>query len=262
MAISIPFARAVPVRMPLLAILAILLVLLLWTLTRGPAEPVIELTPPSAAPTPAPLPAALPIQAAPPPPAPIAAEASVLPSLILRGVTGGGAQGGAAIFDVAGGMQRVVRVGRTIAPGTTLTSVGLDHAVVNANGSDFRLTLGKSGGVALAASVPGTSPVAALAAAPSATGGSQRDTMDYRLGLQPVKSGSRTAGYAVRPGARLPHLSAAGLQPGDIILRVNGSELDEERMMELSWQIANSGGTEIEYSRGGQKNKIVVNPSS
>jgi hypothetical protein len=43
-----------------------------------------------------------------------------------------------------------------------------------------------------------------------------------------------------------------------VILGVNGSGLDEERLMELSWQIANSSHVDFEVSRAGKKMKLSL----
>ncbi len=43
-----------------------------------------------------------------------------------------------------------------------------------------------------------------------------------------------------------------------MILRVNGSTLDEERLGELSWEIANASRTEFEYVRGGRRMKAIL----
>jgi type II secretory pathway component PulC len=71
--------------------------------------------------------------------------------------------------------------------------------------------------------------------------------------LKPVMANGRIGGYALRPGETLPQLSRAGLRPGDVITRVNGSELDEERMSELAWQMGNSAKTEFDFIRNGQR---------
>ena len=43
-----------------------------------------------------------------------------------------------------------------------------------------------------------------------------------------------------------------------MILAVNGSTFDEERMLELSWQIANSSRTEFEVERGGRRIRLAL----
>jgi general secretion pathway protein C len=239
---------------------ALLLFILYMALRGGSEEPAVELAaapppppeqiaPMAAAPAPLPLPAA-PAQVA--PAAPLSTG-----GVVLRGVMGGGPAGGAAIFDLPGGVQRVVRVGREIVPGMVLRGIGVSHALASAGGGDIRLELGRSGGTALS-SIP-QAPAAVQSGGPAPGGGSNpRETMQYRLGLQPVKSGGRVSAYAVKPGAQLPRLEKAGLQPGDVITTVNGARFDEERLLELSWTVANSTRTDIEVMRGGRRMTLSI----
>jgi general secretion pathway protein C len=173
--------------------------------------------------------------------------------LVLKGVMGGGPAGGAAIIASSDGNQRVVRIGREFMPGMVLKEVGLNHAILSGGGMDTRLDLNRVGGVSVPAA-PGS------AVSPPAAGAvsQQRETTAFQLGLEPMKRNGRVAGYSFRPGASIPPLEKAGLQPGDVVLGVNGSVLDEERLMELSWQIANSERTEFEFVRNGKRMKAAI----
>jgi general secretion pathway protein C len=233
--------------------LALLLFLayLLWPSDEGEQVELAATPPPAAPPAFVPPPVApAPVFAA--PAAPLAAPDAVS-SVMLRGVMGGGASGGAAIVSAADGVQRVVRVGREIAPGITLRQIGVNYAIVSSGGGDIRLELNKIGGTPVAPAA--ASPVSAVAAPGAGASSAQRETTQFRLGLQPVTTNGRISGYAVKPGANLPRLQQAGLQPGDVIVSVNGSQLDEERLMELSWQLSNSQSAEFEYIRNGQRMK-------
>ena len=75
------------------------------------------------------------------------------------------------------------------------------------------------------------------------------------VGLAPAAE-RRVTGFSVRPGADLPVLARAGIQPGDVILSVNGSILNEEQLLELAWTIANSNRTEFEVERGGRRLRL------
>jgi hypothetical protein len=232
---------------------AVLLFLLYLLLRPERQDASVELvTPPITAPV-APPPAPLPVIAAPPPlAAPVSVPAAANAGVVLQGVSGGGPGGGAALFQHAGGGQRLVRVGREIVPGMVLQAVGLTYAIGGSAGSQTRFDLGK-GGVAQA--------TPALPSTPAPVGEKQ-ETTEFRLGLEPVSMGGRNSGYRVRPGANLPRLSQAGVQPGDVITGVNGSALDEERLLELSWTLSNSDRTEFEVTRNGRKMKVALEPRS
>ncbi len=234
---------------------AALLLFLLYLMLRGREEPVVlaEAPPPPIA-----APAPPPVTYAPPPPVQPPVPAASTTGMLLIGVFGGGPAGGAAVMTLPDGTQRTVRVGREFLPGLTLRQVGLDHAIVASAGGDLRLELGKAGATAITAPAPATAPPAAPAEGNSAD--HRRDTMAYRLGLQPIASGGRIRAFAIKPGAKLPHLDRAGLVAGDVITGVNGSAFDEERMMELSWTIANSNSTEFEFTRSGRKMKVALKP--
>jgi hypothetical protein len=198
-------------------------------------------------------PPALPVVTAPPvSEGPVQGSAA---ALALQGVSGGGPGGGAALIQYQTGNQRLVRVGREIAPGMVLTSVGPTYAIASSGAGEVRLDLNRPGAIPVTAP-----PISLPAAAPPATVSERAETMDLRLGLQPVRNGGRVSGYMVKPGASLARLAQAGLQPGDVIARVNGSELDEERLLELSWQMTNSERMELDVIRGGRKLKLSFAP--
>jgi hypothetical protein len=172
---------------------------------------------------------------------PAAAPAVDVSQLHLFGVMASG-----AVFGMADGGQRFVPVGREIVPGVTLLRVELHHAVLATAAGEVRLGFD---GVDRSRAAPAPS---------SASRAGSDDTLRYRLGLAPRMVGGRVSGFTVRPGADLPALARAGVQPGDLILRVNGSQLDEERRDELAWTIANSRQVELEIERGGRPLRLTL----
>jgi type II secretory pathway component PulC len=174
--------------------------------------------------------------------APVSAD-----GLVLYGVSGAGGSAAAIIGSRLGG-QRVVTVGREYRPGLKLAEVGVDHAVLESGGQAIRLELSRfaAGGSA--------KPAAALPAEAE-----QKIEAAVLLNiLKPVMASGRIGGYALKPGESLPQLIRAGLQPGDVILSVNGSQLDEERMSELAWQMGNAARTEFVFVRNGKRMRATV----
>ncbi len=215
----------------------LLLLALACLLLAAPGE---TPSPVPVAPPPPPV-AAPPQQPAPPPVSPAASPEG----LRLHGVTGAG-----AIIAMPSGNQRLVMLGRDVLPGLKLEQVRVDHALLRSGAGAFRLDFtGVTAADAPAAPVP-------AAAAPEAA--QREETLRYRLGLEPRRTGERIASHVVRPGANLPVLARAGLRPGDVILRVNGSQLDEERLEELAWTIANSERVEFEIERGGRPMRLAT----
>jgi hypothetical protein len=209
-------------------VIAALLAYLLWPEAQSPPAPPPQVQAPPA------------IVMAPPPVAPAAVDVS---QLRLFGVMASG-----AVIGMADGSQRFVPVGREIVPGVTLRRVELHHAVLVTAAGEVRL--GFDG-----------LDQAAPAAAPAATAQNE-ETLRYRLGLEPRVVRGRIDGFTMRPGADLPALARAGIRPGDVILRVNGAQLDEERREELAWQIANSGPVEFEIERGGRPLRLTLQSRS
>lgn len=219
----------------LTAFLAVLAGALAWL--ASPAAMAPRARQPEPTPAPAPAPAAL---EAVPAPAPIAASAL---GLILYGVSGGGSTELAAIIGSGSGGQRLVRVGKDFQPGLRLTEVGPDYAVLVTGGRPARLELRRFGAPA-AASAPGRSDSERVRGIESAV---------LRNILKPVVSNGRVGGYALKSGETLPQLQKAGLRAGDVILSVNGSQFDEERMSELAWEMRNASKTEFVFLRDGKK---------
>ena len=185
-----------------------------------------------------------------PRPVPAPAAAAALPApidgsalgLILYGVSGGGTEPAAIIGSDSGG-QRLVRAGKDFRPGLRLIEVGTDHAILMAGGRAARLELRRFGDP-YAKAVPGRSDAERAQGIESAV---------LRQILKPVVSNGRIGGYALRGGESLPQLEKAGLRPGDVILSVNGSQLDEERMGELAWEMRNASKIEFVFMRDGRK---------
>lgn len=208
-----------------------------------PAAPVVMAPSPGAPAGPA-------LPEAPAPAAPVS-----LDGILLKGVMGGGPEGGAAIISAAG-EEHPVRVGRDVQPGLRLKSIGVAYAVLSTSGGDVRIELNRAGATSLGSVSPTASQPAAASPATAAT--ERRETIEFQLGLKPMRSNGRVAGFALRPDARIPRFQRAGLVPGDVIVAVNGSGFDEERLMELSWGLANSTATELEFIRNGRRMKVQL----
>ena len=232
-------------RLYLIVVAGAVLLLITWWLTRPGDEAVAPPAPIAATPPPAPV-AATP--ASPPPTAPAATPEG----LRLFGLTGSG-----AIIGLPDGSQRLVRVGREVMPGLTLAEVRQHSALLRSASGEFQLDFQ---GVAAASGPPAAAAPQAMASASETQ--LREETLRYRLGLEPHRAAGRIVGFTIRPGANLPALQRAGLRAGDRIVSVNGSILDEERMLELAWTIANSDRTEFEFERGGRRSRVAVGRTS
>jgi len=212
---------------------------------------------------------------APPPAAPAAPAgpaAAVPEGLTLTGVAGSG-----AIFGFADGSQRFVGRGREVAPGIRLQAIRLRDVILSSTTMNYRLGLGGTavpiqppaptaaagaGGPAPRLVVPGagTTPLGG----PLLSQQQQSElSRQFIAGLEPRRVNGRISGWTVKPGASIGALSQAGLQPGDVLLTVNGEAVtDAEQVAGLSQQIVNSHRVEFGFERNGQRMTRAIEVNS
>lgn len=174
--------------------------------------------------------------------------------LRLFGVRVAGDGQGSAIIRTSDGREASFAAGEEVEPGLVLKTVAADHVILARGASRTRLEF-------LDTAPP---PVAATAAAPlgpspaasvqnGAQGVDAKQLMAAASLLPRMKDG-KAAGYQVLPrggdGGRV--LAAAGLQPGDVLLAIDGSEMNAERISELPAELAKSSEVELRIERGGQ----------
>lgn len=196
-------------------------------------------------------PVAVPAPAPTPPPALVAgAPPAASPAVSTDGLRLHGVAGAGAIVGTGDGNQRLVAVGREVRSGLVLIGVGVDHALLRAGATTYRL--GFDGIAAAGAPAPSDARAADEAAA------LREETLRYRLALAPVTAEGRVTGHVVRDGAPAPALELAGIRPGDVIQRVNGAVFDAERREELAWTLANTDQTTFEIVRDGRPMRLAL----
>jgi general secretion pathway protein C len=221
--------------------IAIILFLLYLLVLRGGSEPTVSVVQPE--------PQALPQTIPPPSPPPaVVAAPPLAPPADISGLRLHGLLASGAVIGFPSGRQRLVPIGRDALPGLTLRRIEQNVAVFDSGGQELRL--GFDG--------PVQGGPAAAPALPAGQNAQSEETLRYRLGLAPRRAGGRVTGFTVRANVEMPALARAGIQPGDVIVAVNGSAFDEERMQELAWQVANSTRMEFEVERGGRRLRLSL----
>ncbi|RED17754.1 type II secretion system protein N [Parasphingopyxis lamellibrachiae] len=223
------------------------LLLLLWLFSGGDSSPHDTAQP-------APVPAPSSVSSAPSSPAPVPPTGSVA-ELRLHGVMGTG-EDGAAIVSTGAGAQRLVRVGRDLVPGVPLLAVAADHILVRERGREVRLSFAEDGqgGTASAASPGGGS-----RSGQRGDEASRRESLEYQAALAPVRVDGRHAGYQFRSGSMPEMFRDAGLQDGDVVLRVGGLGLeDADDVAGIPRRIRQRGQVEIEILRDGERRTIIM----
>lgn len=171
---------------------------------------------------------------------------------------------GSAIIATPDGKQGSYGVGETIMAGIVLRAVGGDHVVLSQNGADLRLPFAEFAAAPPPAPAPTLgqeTPPAGLrlppppASAPAGATPPPSASIDparflAQAGLQPRPQGG---GYVLNARGRGDMLRQAGLQPGDVLLSVNGSALSgPEQLGEMATELRNAPEAEIRFERDGQ----------
>lgn len=197
-------------------------------------------------------------------------------ALRLFGVRAGGPDGGSAIIGLPDGRQVSVGVGETISEGLTLASVGEDFVTVSRGGSVSRLVFTETPAGAATPPPPPTTaqvmtptgapaPVSAAASATPAPAGPVVDPQRLmaQASLRPRMDGLRIKGFTLAARGDGAALRAAGLQSGDVILAVNGAELNSlERLSELGGELSGSSAAEIRFERNGRVQTTTIRTGS
>lgn len=163
----------------------------------------------------------------------------------LFGIRTGAAGRGSAILAGPDGRQEAYTVGQAISPGTVLTAVGADHAVVSRAGVHIRIAF----------QPPSASGAPIAPAAPIAASGGGTITPKAFLSqtaFQPRLQDGQVLGYTVTPRDSGQALQQAGLQAGDVIRTINGSALSRNRFEEIESEFSGSDQVELTVERGGQ----------
>lgn len=171
----------------------------------------------------------------------------------LFGVRRAGADDSSAILG-KDDQQASYAVGREIAPGIVLDSVGASHAVLTAKGARHRIELQRHRDPV--PPLPATLPVGA----PQATAAAGAPpTIDPRALL--AEAGLRAndaGGYTLIPRGDGALLRQVGLKSGDILLSVNGQALDPERLGELKDELKGQSQVTIRYRRDGKTHTTTL----
>ncbi|HEU4515860.1 MAG TPA: type II secretion system protein GspC [Steroidobacteraceae bacterium] len=175
---------------------------------------------------------------------------------------------GWAIIGASGQSARVYATGTALPGGTKLVAVYPDRVILDRNGARESLMLPRLSGGAGSAMAPR---VAARGQA-SSPDGSLADSVRQLLVQnpqaggdllrpQPVFAGGSLRGYRVYPGRNRAQFAGLGLQPGDLVMAVNGAALDDpNRGLEILRGVGQGSAVTLTVERGGQQQQITIDP--
>jgi len=158
---------------------------------------------------------------------------------------------------------KVYAVGAAVRPGTRLHSVYLDRVILDRSGQLETLSLPR----------PSTAGIAInrTAAAPRPANTQFADNLRRIAETnptafaevvrpQPVFANGVQRGYRVYPGRNRQQFAKLGLQPGDLVLSINGTPLDDpQRGMEIFNTIGTSDRVNVTVERNGQSQELTLN---
>ena len=173
-------------------------------------------------------------------------------NLKLTGVREDRATGrGSAIIQLPDGRQLSFLVGEEIMPGVTLAAVGFDYVTISRGGAQEQIFIDQSEPAPVAGGAPGgpapTPPVPqSLVVGPQGPA-----TAGAPINFAPRLTGGRVDGVIVSPGSDGGRaFSAAGFQPGDVVVLVNGQRVTSLEQARAA--IGGGGVVNVMVERGGR----------
>lgn len=163
-------------------------------------------------------------------------------SLKLFGVRVDNASGrGSAIIETPDGIQSSYAVGDEIMPGVTLARVAFDNVTIDRSGVAEQIFLDQS--------------VAAPIAQPSETreseGASGSSLLANSVEIVPRLEGGKVIGMTLNPKGDGALFKSAGLEPGDLLIGINGKPVGEGE--DIRSLLASGSSASLEIERGGRR---------
>jgi general secretion pathway protein C len=175
--------------------------------------------------------------------------------LKLHGIRQDQASGrGAAIIATPDGLQRSYAVGEEIVPGVTLTAVDFDSVTISRGGVAEQLFMDQSPAADVVAPgappPPGLTPLPVVVAPPRSAPPANPAA---DISFAPRGDGGRVTGVTVSPQGSGEGFRAVGLQPGDVIVAVNGRRINSaERAQAIAAELAGARRATIQVERDGR----------
>ena len=186
-------------------------------------------------------------------------------NLILAGTWAGEdpTQGFAFIGESAN-TAKMYGVGKVVRGGTKLHQVYTNRVVLETGGRLETLNMpplgtGAAGLVARPAPTPGR-PNTQFADNLRRIAESNPTAFAEIVRPQPVFANGQQRGYRVYPGRQRQQFSKLGLLPGDLVLSINGTPLDDpQRGMEIFSTLSSSDKVTVTVERNGQSQQLTLN---
>ena len=182
---------------------------------------------------------------------------------------------GSAVLTLPDGSQKRVAPGDTIVPGAVMESVGVDRVFLRYNGQLQELLLNDPNKPLFASNGSGPAPrvsspeaVARPATGPASPAATQPSAPQVNstllmtdVDLQPELRNGAVAGYRLSPRGQ-GYFEAAGLQSGDLVLRINGASIEGMGPDAIHSAVMSSEAIALDVVRDGAIVRLRLSPET
>jgi general secretion pathway protein C len=172
---------------------------------------------------------------------------------------------GYAFIGESATTARMYAVGKSVRSGTVLNAVYPDRVILETNGRLEALRLPRLSSANLTALAsppppPQRTPPTEVAESLRRVAESNPAAFTEIIRPQPVFANGVQRGYRVYPGRNRQQFARLGLQPGDLVLSINGTPLDDpQRGMEIFNTMGASDRVTVTVERNGQPQELSLN---
>ena len=184
-------------------------------------------------------------------------------NLTLLGIFAGTQKGQSrAVIAPQGGEEKPFSIGDDVVKGVSLQAIFPDRVILSRSGQLETLRLDRDqpnqgGGFVAGSDASGNLP-AQLSQIRQQILQNPNKAAEF-IRAQPAMSGSQMTGYRIYPGSNPAIFNGSGLQPGDLVVSVNGIQLDNpQKALQMLNDLSNASSVSLVVERGGQQQTINV----
>ncbi|HSW13099.1 MAG TPA: type II secretion system protein GspC [Solimonas sp.] len=186
-------------------------------------------------------------------------------NLTLLGILAGrGTKDSRALISDGAGEEKPYAIGDDVDRGVVLEAIYPDRVVLMRNGKAETLRLNKDQPSAAVAGNPVTESAASSGTATTLTAVRDQVLQDPSraseyIRVQPASQGGQMRGYRIYPGRDRELFNNAGLRPGDVVTAVNGIELDNaQKALQMLNDLSRASNFSLTVDRGGQMQTVNI----
>jgi general secretion pathway protein C len=171
-------------------------------------------------------------------------------------------QNGLAILGANPAAVKVYAVGDNVPGGARLHAVYDDRVLLDRGGRLESLMLVRGIPAGEPNLGPATAPVQQAVARVRRLMDQDPGALENIMRPQPVFTGGKLRGYRVYPGRNVRAFSVLGLRPGDLVIAIDGTPLDDpSRGEEIFRTLGSSSEAHVTVERNGQQQDLLLNMS-